>query len=375
MQFKIKTQQLVEVLSTLVRVIPTKPFTAIMECVRFIVSDGTTLSITTADKDIHATRLIALDEPGTDGQFHMQAKLLLELVKTMPVGETVTFDAGEKAVTVEWSQGKASFPLFEGEHDTLELKGEPEVKVQFVQKELAEGIHGTIGSVAEDNIRPQLTGVFFDFGKDGTNMVATDARQLVIYNMPEKKNDVPFHINIYERNMRIVGACIADSDTAVDVLVYKNGVRFITAEGYDISMTQVTGKFPDYKGIIPKDNDSVLEADRAALIKALRRIGSCGDKTGADTLKFDLRSDGKVILSAQNLGFGTSAKETLTDVTYRGESFFIGFKGSMLADVLSTLTCEKVQLCMKGPGKPALVVPVQEGNKVFTGLVMPVLVK
>ena len=376
MQFKIKSETLSAILSILSRVIPSKVTDSTLEYVTMTLAEGHNLTLMTSDTDITVINSIVLEENGIDGSVAVYARNLLELLKTIPAGVDIVLETVGGSLEVSWGNGKASFPLFEPNPVIVNTKGNPIFSVSLKSSEILAGIHNTIGSVAEDSLRPTLAGIHFDFSKDGIEMVGTDSHQLVVHRISDQWNGDAFGFEIDEGQMRIIQPCLEENkDVNITVEVFGSMFRVKDMGGYTVTAKLVPGIYPGYKAIIPKDNTNVLEIDRKNLINTIKRVSVCGDAAENYVLKMTLSEDEGVGLSSENLKMGTSAEEKLVGALYTGEKIVIGFKKSILEDILKTLTSEKVKLYFKDARHAAIVVPSCKEETAFTGLVMPVYVK
>lgn len=84
-------------------------------------------------------------------------------------------------------------------------------------------------------------------------------------------------------------------------------------------------------------------------------------------------ANGQLDLSAEDIDFSTSAKESMT-CTYEGNPMSIGFKGSSILEILNNLQSDEVNIQLADPSRAGIIVPAEqpEGENVLM-LVMPVL--
>src|SRR5690606_23368093 len=130
----------------------------------------------------------------------------------------------------------------------------------------------------------------------------------------------------------------------------------------------IEGPYPNYEQVIPKDNDKVLIADRAALTGAIRRMAIvASDQThrirmslGGPMMKF----------SVQTPDLGEGSEEL--PVEYEGEPLEIGFNANYLLELLRYMPTDEVRLSFKAPERAATMEPLgNEDAPDFLALVMP----
>jgi len=130
----------------------------------------------------------------------------------------------------------------------------------------------------------------------------------------------------------------------------------------------IEGPYPNYEQVIPRDNDKVATADRAAMAAALRRTSVvASDQTHRIRLAF---AGGAVKFSVQTPDLGEAQDELA--VTYEGEPLEIGFNALYLLEILKYMPTDEVRLTLKAPERAATVEPVGWGDPAsYLALVMP----
>ena len=130
----------------------------------------------------------------------------------------------------------------------------------------------------------------------------------------------------------------------------------------------IEGPYPNYEQVIPKDNDRIMIADKAALNAAIRRMAIvASDQThrirlslGGPTLKF----------SVQTPDLGEASEEI--SVEYDGSPLDIGFNANYLLELLRYMPTDEIKLSFKAPERAATMEPVgNEDTPEFLCLVMP----
>lgn len=172
---------------------------------------------------------------------------------------------------------------------------------------------------------------------------------------------------ISAKSAAIIRDAAAETDT-VGVFVSEARVLFQCGD-VSVSTVPIVGKFPDYNRVIPTMNGNILTADLKSLVQQIRRVAICSNKT-SNHIRLDL-SPLECTVSAQDLGFGTSARETLA-VDYAGEELSIGFKHDFLLKSIGVFEGEKVQVRFSDSRHAALVTAEDDPAQC---VVMPVAIQ
>ena len=111
--------------------------------------------------------------------------------------------------------------------------------------------------------------------------------------------------------------------------------------------------------------------DRKSLIGAVRRVLPFASDS-SQLIRFHI-ANGQLDLSAEDIDFSTSAKESMT-CTYEGNPMSIGFKGSSILEILNNLQSEEVNIQLADPSRAGVIVPAEQpADENVLMLVMPVL--
>ena len=93
----------------------------------------------------------------------------------------------------------------------------------------------------------------------------------------------------------------------------------------------LTGQFPNYEAVLPRDNNKSVKLDRGELNDALRRVSQLADQR-SHAVKIALSKEG-VEFSASSPEYG-EAKESI-EKEYKGEAMTIGFNAQYMLDFLA----------------------------------------
>ena len=225
-------------------------------------------------------------------------------------------------------------------------------------------IRGTAFAVSNEESRPILNGVYWEFG-DRMTMVATNGHRLA-------KMEVDAAVVRGATGAFIVPpAALAqverlfDGDGEIEVGKGGNHLGFRSAN-QEVYTRLIEGKYPNYEQVIPKDNDKVARVDKEAMEATVRRMAVlASDQT--HRIKMSFESD-RVQLDVMTPDLGEAHDELELD--YEGEALRIGFNANYLVEVLRNMPAGDVKLAFKTAERAATVVPA-ESELDYLCLVMP----
>jgi len=328
------------------------------------------LTITASDLETTMSTTLEI-ESENQGSVALSARLLLEMLKTF-AEQPLTFTLQEENNTIEVSSssGKYTLAYSNAEEfpkvDTLENTS----KTVIPAKVLSIAISKTIFATGNDDLRPIMSGVFFNLNAEELTFVATDAHKLVKYTRTDLKSEHPAEFIMPKKPLNILKNILATSEYDVSV-EYTNTNAVFSFDNYTLNCRLIDGKYPNYEAVIPKENPNKLTINRTLFLTSVRRVSIFSNKT---THRTRLKMAGKELnISAEDLDYSNRANERLT-CDYQGEDLEIGFNSRFLSEMLSTLESEEICIEMSYPNRAGVLSPMDglsEGESI-TMLVMPV---
>jgi DNA polymerase-3 subunit beta len=179
MKFIVSSNQLLKQLQVLGGVINTSNTLPILDNFLFELNQDR-LTITASDLETSMSASLTV-ESDSSGNIALPARLLLDTLKTFPE-QPLTFSA-MKANTIEISanNGKYSLAYVPGDEFPKAVHIKDPSKTVIMGDTLANAINATLFASGNDDLRPVMSGVFFQFSSEGLTFVATDAHKLVKY--------------------------------------------------------------------------------------------------------------------------------------------------------------------------------------------------
>ena len=114
-------------------------------------------------------------------------------------------------------------------------------------------INKTIFAVSNDDLRPAMTGVFFELSKDCVQFVATDAHRLIRYKRNDSKATKNDSFIVPKKPLNLVKNALPDNDDDIQISYNKNHL-FVSHGDVQMICRLIDARFPDYKVVIPDDN-------------------------------------------------------------------------------------------------------------------------
>ena len=351
MQLKTNSNNLLKGLQQAVGTIKPNNTLPILDCFHLELQ-GNDLTITTSDLEV--TTIVKLEvEMVSNGTIAVPHKTLLDLLKTFN-NETITLSAINNTLTITANSGEYQL-AYDDANDYPNTPSVNEQGVEINSTDLQQSISKVLFATANDDLRPTLSGVYFDNGF----IVATDAHKLV---KVETNINADF-ILPKKASQQLKNLLPKDTNVA---LQYNQTNALFSFDNITIITRLVDGKYPNYNAVIPKENPNRLSINRQEFISVLKRMEVFANKQ-TNQIRLDL-SEFEALISSEDTDYRNKAKETLNGV-YSGQEIAIGVNAKFLVEMLNTLNCEEVFLDMSEPNRSILI----NGEKGILMLVMPLM--
>jgi DNA polymerase-3 subunit beta len=365
MKLTITREQLQEGLVAVAASVPAKTTLPVLSNVLLEAGpDGLRLSGTDLDIAVSTSVAASVED---EGAITLPARKLVEIVRELPSASIRLASAGEQRVTIEC--GRSRFKLLGLPRE--EFPAFPAVDFSGGWKATAKDLHKLITHVAfaasTEESRPILNGVLWELRAERMRMVATNGHRLARMDIPVAgggggEADLIVPPKALEQIRRLF-----QPEDEVEIAKTENHLGF-RSSNTQVFTRLIEGPYPNYEQVIPRENDKVATADKAALTAALRRMSIvASDQTHRVRLAF---ANGSCKLSVQTPDLG-EAQEEIT-ITYDGSPLEIGFNAAYFLEILKYIPTDEVRMTYKAPERAATCEPVGwDDPAAFLALVMP----
>jgi len=331
MEFTIKQSVLKEELGFIQGVVERKSTIPVLSNILIESLGEGSIRIVGTDLDV-TIRCDAEAEIKKPGAMCIQARKLFDIVRNLGDG-----DVHFKKEDNEWVRmkaGRASFRLAGVSRETFPdipmfksapLKLSAEVFNFFIQN--------TAFAITNEQSRFTLSGAKFMLADGKARMVTTDGHRLAfIEKSVEGTDDAKIDTLVPKKALLELVKLSRDSEADVAFGEDQNHIYFET-EGRLLITRKLTGNFPNYEMVMPKDNDKKVTFDLVEMKSAVRRISLMADER-ARSIRMTVR-DGEVELTAQSSEEGEGTEVVPAD--YAGEEIQLGFNWQYLQEFLNNV--------------------------------------
>ena len=368
MKFIISSTELLKNLQILGSILNTNNTLPILDNFLFDIENNN-LTITSSDLETSLSSKISI-ESSISIKIAIPAKLLIDILKSLP-DQPLTFSLENNILEINSNNGKYALSYMNGDEFPKSIIIEDASEIIFDSNVLLNIINSTIFASGNDDLRPVMSGVFFQITSENACFVATDAHKLVKYIRNDIKSESSVEFIAPNKPLNILKSILPEKKADVKVFYNKTNAIF-SFLNFTLICRLIDGKFPNYEAVIPKENPNILEIDRNQLLNSTKRASIFSSKT-TNQVKFEIKGN-LLQISAEDLDFNNKAEETL-ECNYNGEDIAIGFNSRFIIEMLNNLSSELVKVELSSPNRAGLISPINQNdeNNQITMLVMPIM--
>jgi len=330
---------------------------------------GDKLSLTATDLDL-SLRTSCNAKVKKEGSCTIPARKLHDYVKLLPDADItikllenhwVSIRCG-RSNTKMVGMAKSNFPS---------LPVFPTAGVVKIPAQVLRGLIAKTGfAIANEESRYTLNGALMVLKPESITMVATDGHRLAhIERSNEKFEGISGEMKtlIPKKAMDELKSLLDSTDAEAiefakdeSTLYFRIGSRLLTSR-------QLTGNFPNFEAVLPKDNNKSITVHGEELGAAIARVAQFADeRSRAVRIRLD---KGELKLSASSTETGESEDSIETD--YNGDALTIGFNAQYLLDFLKAVGAGDVKLELKDAQSAGQLRPAESEDYKYRYIVMP----
>jgi DNA polymerase-3 subunit beta len=368
MKFIVSSSALLKQLQHISGVINANTVLPILEDFLFEVEKN---KLTVVATDLETVMRVQLEiEAKDNGKICIPAKILMDSLKNIS-DQPLTFTI-DKNFSVEITSDNGKYKVMGENPDNFPKEPSPDDTTSFTMtaSALITAINKTLFAVSNDDLRPAMTGVFFELDKKGIQFVATDAHRLVRYKRTDSSSPKNDSFIVPRKPLNLLKAAVPDNNDEI-TLSYNNNHLFVKHGTTQMSCRLIDARFPDYKVVIPTDNPYKLTVNKNDFQGALRRVSVFSNKS---TNQVALMIAGSELeLKAQDIDFSFEGDERMK-CQYDGEDLTIAFNARFLIEMLNAADSDEVKIELSTPTKAGILKPTeQEDGEDLLMLVMPLM--
>ena len=367
MEFTVSRADLVRELNLSQGVVEKKTTIPILSNV-LVEADGDRIDLTATDLEL-GIRCSCAARVKKAGAGTIPARRLLDYVRLLPDGDVQVKIADNHWANLTCGRSKTRIAGMSRE-SFPELPQMPETLAEIPMGVLGGLIGKTVFSISSEESRFTLNGALLVLRKGAIVMVATDGHRLA---MIETSQDLPgvegaYRALLPRKAMLELQKLASDSDAGATVkfsgdenhLFFKIGDRLLLSR-------KLTGNFPDYERVLPKDQPHSVVLNREEFRASIERVSQFSDERSRAIRVRVAPGEVKIHSSVSDTG----ESEESIPVEYNGPAVEIGFNAQYLLDFMRAVSSEQVAFHFKDPHSAGEMRPAGEKADNYRYVIMP----
>lgn len=372
MKFSIHKAHLFKALSHVQSVVEKRNTIPILSNVLVTVTEDA-LSLTATDLDIEIVETVDAITQEV-GSVTAPAHMLYEIIRKLPESALIDFSFNAEEGRVYITAGKIMFnlPCLPREDFPLMNTEEEGTNFNIPAADLKRILDKSKFAISNEETRYYLSGVFLHYeppvGEEETGCVigvATDGHRLARIKAPAPQgSETAPAVIIPRKTVTELRKLIEDSKVEINVTVSDAKIRF-SFDNILLTSKLIDGSFPDYKSVIPADNNNIVTVPAKSFIDAADRVATVSsDKVRVIRVNV---GEGKIGFYVENADLGFAREEI--ECEYAGDALEIGFNARYLIDVASQTDSADIILKFGTSNSPVILQNKDDSSALY--ILMP----
>lgn len=327
---------------------------------------GNNLVLTATDLDV-TIQCSCASSVRVSGATTVSARKLFDIVRLAPDSDMrfKRVDENWMDITCERSRFKIATLSKDNFPDIPSVEGG---RVTLPASALRHMIARSIFAITQEESRFALSGALMIVQPGKLTLVTTDGHRLALIDHElkisgletEKRNLVPRKTLVELSKLTTDDVSTVEFGTSENHLFFHVGDRLLVSR-------MLSGQFPNYELVIPRDNNKKVVISALDFNDALRRVSIMADER-SKSVRFSLK-EGQLEVSSNSAEFG-EAKEVIP-ANYRGDPIAVCFNAGYFLDFLGGLESEEVVVELRDEETQGLLRPQTEGDYSSQYVIMP----
>ncbi len=327
------------------------------------------IKISATNLDLAVTKLTSakiVEEGGITVPFHTfynlvnnsdNERILIETEKNNLIFKTDNYSAKIQGI------GQEEFPIIpkiENDQNNIEVDGSV----------FKDALYKVLSAAHFSEIRPEISGVLFDFQMTMLKLVATDAFRLAQKTLTNNQIKTNFSYGFKAIvPLKTVSEVVKvfPEDQPVKIYVDSSQILFKN-EDTELISRLIDGEYPDYEQIIPKSVDSEVIVNKEQLMNAVKLVSTFSGQTNDIKLKLNA---GKKVLEVYSAHQYLGENNYLIPIKLKGNEFEeISFNWKYFLDGLKVVNQENLVFGVNKNNKPSVIKPTEDESYFY--ILMPI---
>lgn len=298
------------------------------------------------------------------GEICVQSKILNGFINNLTNGK-IDILLNENILNIKKDEFEANLLISDPKSFPIIPKIKSDKKIKIKQKDLKESILKVLNSASILDLRPEITGIYFNFKKDGLKLVSTDSfrlseKQIITDSNINNENNFILPIKTAQELNRL----LKETEDDLNIFIDKNQIMF-EFDNIQIYSKLIDGQYPPYEQIIPKNFKTKTIFKKQDFLNSLKIASVFCGKTNDVKIKI---LNNNIEISAQDSEKGENKNKVNTQTT--GPEIETVFNYKYLIDGLNNINDSDIAFSFNEKNTPTLMSGLKEKGYIY--IVMPI---
>ncbi len=361
MKITVSQNNLINILELVSRVSTKHVTLPVLQCVLITVTESV-ITCTTTNLEIRLEAILegTISEPGVVA---VPAQTLLQAVQ-YATQKNLEISVSDGVLHIDTGRGKTTINTIAYEEFPSATKIEQSGS-QIQRESFSQGIKSVAFAASVSSIKPELGSIYIQQKKEQSlTFVATDSFRLMEKTVPQKGFVLDQNMLLPQKNAVEIARICDSLNSNPTLSITENLCALSFEEGVYVTSRLVSGSFPDYEQIIPKEYSTHTTVLKQDLVQIFKKTNIFLNKFRQVTV---VVMDKFVTFSSQNGEVGATTDTVVAQT--EGQDITLSFNQQYLLDPLSHIQDESVVMHFAGIGRPLVLHGVSDTTLRY--LVMP----
>ncbi len=308
-----------------------------------------------------------------EGSTTINAQIIYDIVRKLDDDSEIEIISNDgKLLTLRANGSRFSLACLSKEDFPIIEQSNTGASIRINSRALHKLIEKTKFAISNEETRYFLNGLYFNVDQEDRKniltLVGTDGHRLAKFSH-ELNHDTKniSGVIIPKKTIHELSKLLSEVDIDLEISISANKIIFYIDNVILISKL-IDGSFPDYRRVIPSDNNNIIEIDRAKLLSAVDRVSTIANEK-SPVIKFKLLNN---ILNLNTINNESSTATEDLELNYQGVDIEIGFNSRYIMDIVNNLEDKKISIFLKDNTSPIIAQEKSNSNLVY--VLMPMRV-
>ena len=303
----------------------------------------------------------------------LNANKLNDLIKSQDESTQVRFGFTDSQAIIKCNRGRYKLNTLEPDaFPLMDFSDQDTYSVTLEQDKFLNILNRVSHSIAKQDVRYYLNGVYFEFDDNKLTIVSTDGHRLSRFVYPDtiECDDLP-NIILPRKTVETLKSQLTKSSDNISLIFNKNKIR-ISYDNIMLTSNLIDGSYPDYKSVIPVDSTKIITVNKNDLKSILSRIIIFSDKK-TKSVEFEVSNNTLSLSTVSDANSdSTESINDVLDCDYSNEVIRTSFNSQYILDALQSIPSNEVSIVFPNVAeKSTLLYASDENPETSLCIVMP----